>query len=160
VKNLLYSIAITGGFFMYVATTSSITSQEANLLLRTLTQRLQFLLKESNTPAAIKEENEEVLLEMMVGENQYCLMRSKRATLPIAATVPRSLKREPLSPREHEIARMIAQGHPNKTIAHALNISVWTVNTYLRRIFAKLDVTSRAAMIAQLYGNQPLLASE
>lgn len=55
-----------------------------------------------------------------------------------------------LSPREHEIARMVAQGHPNKTIAAVLDISSWTVGTYLRRIFAKLNVGSRAAMVATL----------
>jgi DNA-binding CsgD family transcriptional regulator len=55
-----------------------------------------------------------------------------------------------LSPREQEIARMVARGLPNKTIAAVLEISSWTVGTYLRRIFAKLGVTSRAAMVAKL----------
>jgi DNA-binding CsgD family transcriptional regulator len=55
-----------------------------------------------------------------------------------------------LSPREQEIVRMVAKGHPNKAIAGVLNISSWTVCTHLRRIFAKLGVTSRAAMIARL----------
>jgi len=55
-----------------------------------------------------------------------------------------------LSPREREIARMVAKGYPNKTIAGVLEISSWTVSTYLRRIFAKLRVGSRAAMVARL----------
>jgi len=55
-----------------------------------------------------------------------------------------------LSPREHEIARMVAKGYANKTIATVLDISSWTVGTYLRRIFAKLGVSSRAAMVARL----------
>jgi DNA-binding CsgD family transcriptional regulator len=59
-------------------------------------------------------------------------------------------RRVMLSPREHEIARMVAKGYPNKTIASVLEISVWTVSTHLRRMFAKMDVTSRAAMVAQL----------
>jgi len=54
------------------------------------------------------------------------------------------------SPRELEIARMIAKGYPNKTIAGVLEISTWTVGTHLRRIFAKLRVGSRAAMVARL----------
>jgi DNA-binding CsgD family transcriptional regulator len=58
-----------------------------------------------------------------------------------------------LSPREQEICRMIAQGHPNKTIAAVLDISTWTVGTYLRRIFARLNVGSRAAMVATLMEN-------
>ncbi|MFL6258576.1 MAG: LuxR C-terminal-related transcriptional regulator [Thermoanaerobaculia bacterium] len=55
-----------------------------------------------------------------------------------------------LSPREREIARMVARGYPNKVIARVLDISSWTVSTHLRRIFAKLGVSSRAAMVAQL----------
>ena len=56
----------------------------------------------------------------------------------------------PLSPREHEIARMVAKGYPNKVMARVLEISTWTVSTHLRRIFAKLGVSSRAAMVAHL----------
>jgi DNA-binding CsgD family transcriptional regulator len=55
-----------------------------------------------------------------------------------------------LSPREIEIVRLVARGHQNKVIAVLLNISAWTVCTHLRRIFAKLGVTSRAAMVARL----------
>ena len=55
-----------------------------------------------------------------------------------------------LSPREREIARMVAKGYPNKVIARVLEISSWTVSTHLRRIFAKLGVSSRAAMVAHL----------
>lgn len=57
---------------------------------------------------------------------------------------------ELLSPREQEIARMVAMGYPNKTIAAVLEISMWTVGTHLRRMFAKLGTTSRAAMVAKL----------
>jgi DNA-binding CsgD family transcriptional regulator len=55
----------------------------------------------------------------------------------------------PLSPREQEIARMVAEGYPNKTIAAVLEISSWTVATHLRRVFAKLGVRTRAAMVAR-----------
>lgn len=53
-----------------------------------------------------------------------------------------------LSPRELEIARMVAKGYPNKTIAAILDISSWTVASHLRRVFSKLGVSSRAAMVA------------
>jgi DNA-binding CsgD family transcriptional regulator len=46
--------------------------------------------------------------------------------------------------------RMVAQGHSNKIMADVLGISSWTVCTHLRRIFAKLGVGSRAAMVARL----------
>jgi DNA-binding CsgD family transcriptional regulator len=52
-----------------------------------------------------------------------------------------------LTGRELEIAVLVAQGYATKNIAFRLRISEWTVATYLRRIFAKLDVSSRAAMV-------------
>jgi DNA-binding CsgD family transcriptional regulator len=55
-----------------------------------------------------------------------------------------------LSPRERAIAQLVAQGLPNKCIAKNLNISHWTVATYVKRIFLKLGVSSRSAMIAML----------
>lgn len=55
-----------------------------------------------------------------------------------------------LSPRELAIARLIAKGLPNKSISDLLDISPYTVATHLRRIFVKLGVSSRAAMVAQL----------
>src|SRR5262245_7545375 len=54
------------------------------------------------------------------------------------------------TPREREIARMVAKGYPNKTIAAVLEISSWTVGTHLRHVFAKLRVSSRAEMVARM----------
>jgi DNA-binding CsgD family transcriptional regulator len=82
---------------------------------------------------------EEVLLDMDVDGARYLLLRLPKPGTP----------RVQLSPREREIVRMVAQGHCNKVIAGVLNISSWTVCTHLRRIFAKLGVGSRAAMIAR-----------
>jgi len=84
--------------------------------------------------------SEEVLIDQEVDGTRYLLVR-----MP-----PPRGKRVQLSPREQEIVRMVAKGHPNKVIADVLNISSWTVCTHLRRIFAKLGVGSRAAMVAQL----------
>jgi DNA-binding CsgD family transcriptional regulator len=60
-----------------------------------------------------------------------------------------------LSPREQQIVRLVAKGYVNNTIGRVLDISPWTVSTHLRRIFAKLGVASRAAMIAALYAADP-----
>src|ERR1700756_4390389 len=86
------------------------------------------------------EEAEEVLIDTEVDGARYLLIRMPRP----------AYSRVQLSPREQEIVRMVAQGHPNKVIAGVLNISTWTVCTHLRRIFAKLGVGSRAAMVAKL----------
>ena len=52
-----------------------------------------------------------------------------------------------LTARELQIVQLIAQGYVNKQVAHQLQISEWTVSTHLRRVFAKLGVDSRAAMV-------------
>ncbi len=54
-----------------------------------------------------------------------------------------------LTERELEIATLVALGRPNKQIADRLYISEWTVSTHLRRIFVKLGVRNRAAMVYQ-----------
>jgi DNA-binding NarL/FixJ family response regulator len=54
-----------------------------------------------------------------------------------------------LSPRQQEIVRLALQGLPNKTIAYQLKISQATVNTYMRRIYLKLNVNTRAEMAAK-----------
>lgn len=57
-----------------------------------------------------------------------------------------------LTAREAQIARLVADGLVNKQIASELQISEWTVATHLRRIFAKLGVETRAAMVSRCFG--------
>jgi DNA-binding CsgD family transcriptional regulator len=54
-----------------------------------------------------------------------------------------------LSPREREIVLRVSEGLTTKEIAERLGISSWTVDSHIRRIFAKLHVTTRAAMVAR-----------
>jgi DNA-binding CsgD family transcriptional regulator len=82
--------------------------------------------------------SEQILLDIHLDGERYLLVR-----MPKPSHIP-------LSPREIEIVRMVAQGHPNKIIADVLSISSWTVCAHLRRIFTKLGVASRAAMVARL----------
>ncbi len=50
-----------------------------------------------------------------------------------------------LTPRELEVLRLVAKGRSNKEIASTLVISEHTVARHVQNIFAKLDVSSRAA---------------
>jgi DNA-binding CsgD family transcriptional regulator len=62
---------------------------------------------------------------------------------------PRS-ERDPaevLTARELQIAALVAHGHCTKRIAHHLRISEWTVQTHLRRSYAKLGVAGRTEMV-------------
>jgi DNA-binding CsgD family transcriptional regulator len=51
-----------------------------------------------------------------------------------------------LTPTELQVARMVAEGHSNRSVAAALCISPNTVSTHLRSAFAKLDVRSRVRL--------------
>lgn len=56
---------------------------------------------------------------------------------------------ESLSVRELEVLRLLAEGLVNKEIVDRLSISAPTVATYIRRIYGKLHVRSRAAAIGR-----------
>ena len=102
-------------------------------LLRDLVRRLD---------AAVTQSGDQVILQGEVDGVRYTLTRHPEQ--PPESELPA------LSSREREIARMIAKGYTNKTIAVVLDISCWTVDTHIRRIFAKVGVRSRSAMVAQL----------
>jgi DNA-binding NarL/FixJ family response regulator len=60
-----------------------------------------------------------------------------------------------LSPREREVLELLARGYLYKEIAEMLQIGVQTVNTYIRRIYEKLHVRSRAQAVAK-YAHLPM----
>ena len=114
---------------------------EASEGVEAAVQKLVNVVEDLELPPESNGDGQTVLLDVEVDDVRCILIR-----------LPRNSSRMPvvLSPREHEIVRMVAQGYPNKTIAAVLDISSWTVGTHLRRIFAKLGVGSRAAMVARL----------
>jgi DNA-binding NarL/FixJ family response regulator len=54
-----------------------------------------------------------------------------------------------LSPRELEVLQLVAAGNTNREAARHLFISEATVKTHLLNIYAKLDVSDRAAAVAE-----------
>jgi len=64
-------------------------------------------------------------------------------------TSARTPQGDELSPREQEVLELLARGYLYKEIAERLNISVPTVNTYIRRMYEKLHVRSRAQAVAR-----------
>jgi DNA-binding NarL/FixJ family response regulator len=52
-----------------------------------------------------------------------------------------------LTDREREILNLIAQGHPNPSIAKQLSLSTKTVGNYVSNIFTKLQIADRAQAI-------------
>jgi DNA-binding NarL/FixJ family response regulator len=52
----------------------------------------------------------------------------------------------PLSPREAEVLRLLAQGHTNQEAADRLSVSVKTIETHRKRLSGKLGLKSRAQL--------------
>lgn len=67
-----------------------------------------------------------------IGHQRYCLLLAANSDVDVH-----------LSDREREILVWIVRGKSNSVIADIIGISSYTVDTYLRRIFAKLGVSSR-----------------
>jgi DNA-binding CsgD family transcriptional regulator len=55
-----------------------------------------------------------------------------------------------LTPGERRVAELVASGLSNKQVAEQLYISATTVDTHLRKVYAKLGVTSRAQLARRL----------
>jgi DNA-binding NarL/FixJ family response regulator len=87
-------------------------------------------------------------------------------TSNIARKVVQSFRQAPaglpsypeLSQREQEVLDLLAQGYLYKEIAERLNVTIPTVNTYVRRMYEKLQVRSRAQAVAK-YANLSNLGS-
>ncbi|WP_163511041.1 helix-turn-helix transcriptional regulator [Fodinicola acaciae] len=75
--------------------------------------------------------------------------RQRRVTDLPRGTAP-DQPAETLTTRETEIARLIGAGLTNQQIADRLVVSVRTVTTHVSNIFRKLNVTSRAELVAHL----------
>lgn len=115
----------------------------------------------------------EVLAALAAGADAYCLKTSPIERIVAAVTtaaeggayfdpgIARVVMRQmgappafsatsPLSPRETEILRMIAEGHGNVEIAKALYIGLGTVKGHIRSILEKLAAADRtqAAVVA------------
>lgn len=64
--------------------------------------------------------------------------------------------KKPLTPRELEVLRLLAQGLSNREIANQLTVSIRTVTTHVRNILDKLHLENRTQ--AALYAYQQGLA--
>ena len=108
-----------------------------------------FLLKDAETEQLIESIRSIYrggrVLDPMVAET---LMRGVER-----AAEPKSLA-EPLTPRELEILRLVAEGLSNREIAARLHLAPPTVTTHVRNILGKLHLANRtqAAIYARQHG--------
>jgi DNA-binding CsgD family transcriptional regulator len=75
-------------------------------------------------------------------------VRDAERLQPAASEEARPL--DGLSPRQLQIARLVAEGATNRTIAQQLSISEHTVEHHLSSIFTRLGLRSRAALAARV----------
>lgn len=59
---------------------------------------------------------------------------------------------EVLTPREHDMVELLAEGYRYKEIAAKLDLSIETVRTYIRSVYNKLQVHSRTEALNKYYG--------
>ncbi len=62
---------------------------------------------------------------------------------------------ESLTPTEHRVVELVAEGLSSPQIGERLYVSPRTVQTHLAHIFAKLGISSRAQLAAQATRRQP-----
>lgn len=134
----------------------------------TLTQRVRSEAPETRIViVTMIDLEEEVLAALAAGADAYCLKNSDPERVadavriaagggaffdpPIAHVVlaqfsnPRKddMPSSPLSARETEVLRLIADGHPNAEIAERLFIGLGTVKGHIRDILSKLSASDR-----------------
>ncbi|MDM5123783.1 MULTISPECIES: response regulator transcription factor [Aeromonas] len=75
------------------------------------------------------------------------IARAEQATLAAAARLAHRHAFERLTPREHQLLHLIAQGHKNQQIASTLCISVRTVEVCRASLMRRLEVDSLAELM-------------
>ena len=96
-------------------------------------------------------DEEEMILSIRAvsrGEAIFSPAIAERVLAYFASPIPAPPQAFPtLTDREREILNLIAQGHPNPSIAKQLSLSTKTVGNYVSNIFTKLQVADRAQAI-------------
>jgi DNA-binding CsgD family transcriptional regulator len=101
------------------------------------------------------------MLERGMDSAQACgatlLAQRAREELRASGARPRRLALSgvgALTDAERRVADLAARELTNRQIAHALSVSVPTVETHLHRVFQKLDITSRTQLAEHLRAHQ------
>jgi PAS domain S-box-containing protein len=101
-------------------------------------RRIEAQREEQQRQLLAREQRLEELLEQVVAAQAH--EQRRRAELA---------KLEPLSPREHEVLRLLAQGWTNAEIARELLVSSGTVKNHISRILPKLGAVDRTQAAAR-----------
>ena len=113
---------------------------------------LGYLLKDSEPQELVR-----AIRQVYRGESSLSPAIAHKVLQEISRPPTRPLAPEPLTEREVEVLRVIAQGKSNQEIAEELVISEATVRTHVSNILSKLHLASRTQ--AALYALREGLAS-
>lgn len=113
---------------------------------------LGYHLKDSSPEALV-----EAIREVYRGESSLHPVVARKVLTEISSPSERPPTAEPLTPRELEVLRLLAQGYENREIAEKLVISEATARTHVSNIIGKLHLASRTQ--AALYALKEGLAS-
>jgi predicted ATPase/DNA-binding CsgD family transcriptional regulator len=94
-------------------------------------------------------------MELPAEDVLACALQQPRQKRPQKPSAPAVSDGAPLTPRELQVARLIAGGGSNKQIAAELVISQRTAENHVEHILIKLGFTSRAQVAAWVAGSQP-----
>ncbi len=113
---------------------------------------LGYLLKDSGPEELVR-----AIRQVERGEPSLEPAIASRLLYELAHPPKQELTRDPLTDREMEILRLVAQGRSNREIAERLTIAELTVRTHVSNILGKLHLASRTQ--AALYALREGLAS-
>jgi len=120
-------------------------TQDAFVAQFSIDGQVCFVVPES---AAAPARDVRIVGSVTLGKRRYAICSNQPNTCVAPADV--------LTARELQIAVLIAQGFDKPAIGRRLGISSFTVSTHLRRVYAKLAVTGRAALAARIAGTVAL----
>ena len=102
-----------------------------------------YLLKHTPHEALI-----EALLHVHSGGSPMTSNIARKVVQAFRQSEPKSKPIDQLSQRENEVLSLLAQGYLYKEIADTMKITTATVNSYVRRVYDKLQVQSRGQAVA------------
>ena len=106
----------------------------------------------SDVPVALLQERLRQLRDLTVNHVVRQILANSAGRVALRFALPSVLDVEraeiALSERETEITALICDGKQNKQVAYILGISEFTVENHLRRIYRKLGIHSRSALVA------------
>jgi DNA-binding NarL/FixJ family response regulator len=94
------------------------------------------------TKSSAPDEIELAVREVLKGRFYVSPVVARAAVVQAEGALPPE-SREPLTPRELEIASLVGTGLRNHDIARRLGVSVTTVRSHLRKVYSKLRLASR-----------------